>query len=121
VRLTYIEPMKVDETMVIDKWIEAVYCAPLEFKFKELWTYYTTTKYADPEVRAALVLGLKTLREFGYPDMSEADLFLKLCPEDVKKDEAEEMKLVMNPKLLKEKIAAGPLSPVIPPEFLSSS
>jgi len=117
VRLTYLGELKVDDKMCVDKWVEAVYCAPLEFKFKELWTYYTEGKYADPEVRAALVLGLKALREFAYPEMSEADLFVKICPEDDKKDVVEEMRLMMYPKLMKEKQAEGKSPPVIPPEF----
>lgn len=120
VRLTHIEPLTVNSDMVVDKWIEAVYCAPLEFKFKELWMRYTTGKHEDPEVRAALVLGLKALREFGYPDMSEADLFLKLCPEDEKVDLVEMAQLTASPKLRKEKLATGKLPPVIPPEFQSS-
>mmetsp|Transcript_39911 Transcript_39911/g.79889 ORF Transcript_39911/g.79889 Transcript_39911/m.79889 type:complete len:248 (-) Transcript_39911:195-938(-) len=126
VRPTYIEScqLKLDENMILEKWVEAVYCVPLEFKFKELWTYYTVGKYADPEIRQALVLGLKALREFGYPQMSEAELFLKICLEDDKEDIAEEIRLSMYPKAAKEakeKKAAGPAPPVIPPEFQDTS
>jgi len=87
VRLTYIDPLKVDDEMTLDKWVEAAYCAPLEYGFKQLWAQYTVGREADDEVRAALALGLKALRERAYPDMSEADLFRKLCPPDEKPPE----------------------------------
>jgi len=111
VRQTYIEPLKVDDQMTVDKWVEAAYCAPLEYGFKQLWAQYTEgTQEADDEVRAALALGLKALRERAYPDMSEADLFRKLCPPDEKPPEAFGLWQKVNPQTNQEI--------PMPPEFI---